>query len=114
MTIAFDAIANQIFGGSPFAIAAQASSGLPVSFVSTTPAVCRNSDDLVMLLSTGTCSITARQGGSFDYTAATPVTRSFIVSVAGPSGTLTTAAYSRVGVGTDPALFSRLRGGGGF
>jgi len=31
-TIAFDAIPNQIFGVSPFVIAAQASSGLPVTF----------------------------------------------------------------------------------
>jgi hypothetical protein len=39
-TIAFDAIPNQIFGASPFAIAARASSLLPVSFASTTPAIC--------------------------------------------------------------------------
>jgi len=93
-TIAFDAIPNRIFGTSPFPIAAQASSGLPVSFASTTPAVCKNADDLVMLLSAGTCSITASQGGNGSYGAATPATRHFIVSLANPSGTLTAATGS--------------------
>ena len=99
-TIAFDAIPNQVLGVSPFPIAAQASSLLPVSFVSTTPAVCKNSDDLVMLLSAGTCSITASQGGNASYGAATPVSRSFTVSLAKPSGTLTAAAGSFIAVGS--------------
>ena len=38
-TISFDAIPNQIFGASPFPITARASSGLPMGFASTTPAV---------------------------------------------------------------------------
>jgi trimeric autotransporter adhesin len=52
--IAFDAIPNQILGGSPFAIAAQAKSGLPVAVSSTTPAICKTASNLVMLLSAGT------------------------------------------------------------
>jgi hypothetical protein len=93
-TIAFDAIPNQIFGISPFVIAAQASSLLPVGFVSTTPTICTLADDLVMLLKAGTCSITASQAGNANYSAATSVTRSFTVSVAKQSGSFTAASGS--------------------
>ena len=44
-TVTFDAIPNQLLGVSPFAMAAESSSGLPVSFTSTTPAVCKTSAD---------------------------------------------------------------------
>jgi uncharacterized protein (TIGR03437 family) len=88
-TITFDAIPDQIFGVSPFPIAAKASSGLPVTFTSTTPAVCKTASALVLLLSTGSCQITASQAGNSTYGAATPVSRSFTIDQAGPSGTLT-------------------------
>jgi hypothetical protein len=45
----FDTIPIRIFGGSPFVIAAEASSGLPITFTSITPAVCRTASNLVML-----------------------------------------------------------------
>ncbi len=88
-TIAFDAIPNQNFGISPFPITAKASSGLPVSFVSTTPTVCKTASALVFLLSAGSCQITASQSGNSTYSAATAVSRGFAVDQAGPSGTLT-------------------------
>src|SRR5580692_10620302 len=78
--ITFDAIPNQILGVSPFEIAAQASSGGPLGIVSNTSAVCRTASGLVTLLSAGTCSITASSS------AASPVTRSFTVSLANHSG----------------------------
>src|SRR5271155_1320496 len=81
-TIAFDAIPNQILGVSPFPIVAPASSGLPVTFTSNLPAVCKTSGTMVMLLSVGTCSITAGQGGNGSFNAATPVTRMFTVTEA--------------------------------
>jgi hypothetical protein len=83
-TITFDAIPNQFLGISPFPIAAQASSLLPVSFSSTTPTVCETASVLVSILSAGTCSITATQGGNTSYSAATPKTRSFTVTQAKP------------------------------
>jgi hypothetical protein len=101
-TITFDTIPNRIFGVSPFPIAAQSSVLLPVTFNSTTSSVCRTADDLVILLSAGTCSITASQGGDVDFTAATSVTKSFTVSQANPSGTLTAAANSPFAVGSGP------------
>jgi len=70
-TISFDAVPPQILGISPFSIAARASSTLPIGIVSTTPAVCKTSQDLVMLLGVGICSITASQSGNSSYSAAT-------------------------------------------
>jgi probable HAF family extracellular repeat protein len=101
-TITFDAIPNQIFGVSPFAIAVQASSGLPVTIASTTTTVCKNASGLVMLLSAGTCPLTATQGGNGSFSAATPVVRSFAVSLANPSGTLLGATGSPFAVGSEP------------
>jgi hypothetical protein len=100
--ITFDAIPNQILGVPPFPIMAQASSGLPVSFASTTPGVCKNAGSLVMLLSAGPCFITASQAGNGTYSAATSVTRSFMVSLAKPSGTLTASSGSPFAVGASP------------
>lgn len=101
-TIAFDAIPNQIFGTSPFPIVAQASSGLPVTFTSTTPAICKTAGSLVMLLSAGPCFITASQAGNGSYDAATSVTQSFTVSQGNPAAsfgfynptTVTTRPYA--------------------
>ena len=101
-TITFDAIPNQIFGISPFPIAVEASSGLPVTLASTTPAVCKNASGLVMLLSAGTCSIKATQTGNVSFSAAAPVPRSFTVSLANLSGTLKAATGSPFQVGTEP------------
>lgn len=113
-SISFDAIPTQILGVPPFAIAAQSSALLPVSFVSNTVQVCTIADDLVMLLSAGMCSITASQGGNSSYPAATPVTRSFTVMQANPSGTLTQAAGSPITVGSNPlaAAVGNFHGGG--
>jgi len=103
-TITFDAIPKQILGVSPFPITAKASSGLPVSFASTTTAVCRNAGGLVILLSAGTCSITANQGGNATYSAAPSATRTFTVRVAGPSDAFAPATGSPFSVGTaEPA-----------
>jgi len=90
-TIRFDAIPGQILGVSPFPLAAQSSSLLPVRFTSTTPAVCTISADVVTLRMAGACCITAAQGGGSGYSAATPVTRNFTVGNARPSGSLVLA-----------------------
>ncbi len=101
-TIAFDPIPNQFLGTSPFPIAAQASSLLPVTFASTTTTVCKTSSAVVTLLGQGTCSITANQGGNDAYNPAPTVTRTFTVSQALPAGTLTQAAGSPFPSGVAP------------
>ena len=56
-TITFGAIANQTLGSAPFTLSATASSGLAVSFASTTSAVCTVSGATVTLVAVGTCTI---------------------------------------------------------
>ena len=68
--------------GQPVVLTASASSGLPVSFWSGTPAVCSVSGATVTALTPGTCSIAATQGGSTTYAAARPAGWSFPVSPA--------------------------------
>ena len=53
--------------GEPVTLSASASSGLPVSFQSDAPAVCRVSSRTVIPLAPGTCELTASQGGSTAY-----------------------------------------------
>ncbi len=75
--------ADKQLGDPPFALSASASSGLPVSFTSNTPGVCTVSGNTVTLIAIGTCSITATQDGNATINPATPVTRSFGVSLEG-------------------------------
>jgi hypothetical protein len=81
-TIAFPALSDATIGGTPTA-AATASSSLAVAYTSNTPEVCTVSPTgEIVLLTAGTCSITASQEGDDAYTAATPVTVNFEVAKA--------------------------------
>ena len=84
-TIAFGAIpaqaANTSFG---VALTATASSGLPVSFTSTSPAICIVSGTTASLSAAGACTIQANQAGNSVYAAAPMVTQSFTVEYANP------------------------------
>jgi hypothetical protein len=79
-TITFGSLANQPLGSAPFTVSATASSGLPVSFASTTSAVCTVSGAAVSLVAAGTCTVQATQAGNSTYAAATPVNQSFQVT----------------------------------
>ena len=78
-TITFGALGNVPFGTAPFAISANASSGLVVIFASTTPPVCTVSGAVATIVAAGTCSIKASQAGNGTYAAAVPVTQTFTV-----------------------------------
>jgi hypothetical protein len=78
-SITFGSIAAQTVG-TPIALAATATSGLPVSFASSTPAVCTVSGDAANFVAAGTCTITASQSGNATYPAAAPVSQSFSVT----------------------------------
>lgn len=56
-----------------------ASSGLPVTVASSTPDICVVNDGTVTTLAPGTCVLVATQSGNSTYTAAAPVTVSFMV-----------------------------------
>ena len=79
-TITFAALSVRVLGTGPVALSAAASSGLAVAFASNTGLVCKVSGMNVTLVTVGTCSITASQAGNATWAAATPVTRTFMVS----------------------------------
>jgi sugar lactone lactonase YvrE len=82
-TIEFDGPGFKVdLGSAPITLGATASSGLPVTLVSTTSLVCSVHGYVVTLVSAGTCSITASQTGNSTYAAASPVTQSFTVYAA--------------------------------
>jgi sugar lactone lactonase YvrE len=78
--ITFDSIGSPQPVEEQLAIAATASSGLPVSFTSQTPSICTVSGFIVTLRNTGTCTIQASQAGNADYAVAIPVSQSFTVA----------------------------------
>ena len=78
-TITFDALPGKTYGDSSFAVSATASSGLTVSFTSTTTSICTatgTNGATVAIVGTGTCTIKASQGGNANYAAASDVERS--------------------------------------
>jgi hypothetical protein len=83
-TITFNNPGAQSFGTSP-TLAAVASSGLTVSFISSTTGVCTvTAGGALTFLTTGTCTINADQAGNSTYSAAPTVTRSFAVNAVVP------------------------------
>ena len=61
-------------------VSATASSGLPVTYTSTTTTVCSVDGDIVTDLATGTCTIAVNQAGNSQYAAAAKVTLDIPVS----------------------------------
>jgi photosystem II stability/assembly factor-like uncharacterized protein len=79
-TLTFQAIADHTFGDADFGISASASSGLAPSFAVGAGSACTLSGTTVHLTGSGSCSITASQGGNANYNAAGAVTRSFAIA----------------------------------
>ena len=78
-TITFLPLPNVYVGAAPFTLGATASSGLPVSYSSSTTSVCTVAASTLTILAAGTCTITASQAGNATFSAAAPVTRSFTI-----------------------------------
>ena len=85
--ITFGSAPSVVVGGTG-TVSAAASSGLPVSFASVTPAVCTISGSTVSGTSAGTCTIAADQAGNANYAAAPQVLHSFTIGKAGSTVTL--------------------------
>lgn len=81
-TINFVGPGNKVFASGDVALNATATSGLPVGLVSSTTDVCRVSNGSATLLATGTCKITASQGGNDAFDPAASVERTFQVTLA--------------------------------
>ena len=82
-TIGFGPLPDRTMGDTPFAVAATGgASGNPVTFTTTTAAVCTSSGtygETITLVGTGTCTVRASQAGDVNYDAATDVGQSFLV-----------------------------------
>ncbi len=79
-TITFGAAPTLVVGGTG-TVSATASSGLEVSFSSTTPTICSLNGTTVTPLAAGTCTIAANQSGNATYSPADQVTQSITVTV---------------------------------
>jgi streptogramin lyase len=111
--ITFGALSNLMFGSAPFTLAATASSGLPVSFSSTTTSVCTVSGTTATLVAVGTCTIQATQAGNATYAAATPVSQSFqVTQPSQTSQTITFGSLSNMALGSAPLTLSATASSG--
>ena len=81
-TITFGPLSDVAFPTAPFPLTASASSGLSVSFFSSTPLTCTVSGITVTIVGNGGCSITAIQAGNTGFGAAPAVTQRFAVHFA--------------------------------
>jgi hypothetical protein len=81
-TITFGVQASKIVGAVPFVLnpLATASSGLPVTYSSTTTTICTITAATVTIVTTGTCIISAAQVGNPNFNAATSVTQNIIIT----------------------------------
>jgi len=77
-TISFPTIGQQV-NGATLTLNATATSGLPVTYATSTANVCSVAGATLSIVNGGTCTITASQAGNSIYAAATPVTQSFTV-----------------------------------
>ncbi|HXD83110.1 MAG TPA: hypothetical protein VN599_01640 [Rudaea sp.] len=75
-----------------FALTATASSGLTVTYTSTTPSVCSVSASTGTMLAAGTCTINADQAGNAAYNAAPTVTDNITINKANQTITYTSTA----------------------
>ena len=107
-TISFGAIAAQQVGVG-LNLNASASSGLAVSFASSTPGVCSVTGAAASFLASGTCTLVASQNGNSSYAVASPVTQSF--AVAGRAQSIAFAPIASQNVGAALALTATASSG---
>lgn len=89
-TITFNSVADKVFGNAPFTLTASASSGLPVSYQSSNPALASVSGNIVTINAAGgPVTITATQTGNGAYSAAPSVAQSFSIAKADQTITFT-------------------------
>jgi hypothetical protein len=79
-TIGFGSIPNTTYGAGPITLSATATSGLPVSYTVTGPALL--SGNSLLIEGAGQVTVTASQPGNASFAPATPVSKSFNVAKA--------------------------------
>lgn len=92
---------NVSFGAAPTLVvngtgnvSASATSGLAVSYSTTTPGVCTINGSTVTVVSAGTCTIAANQAGNSTYNAAPPATQNITVNKINQTVSFTSAPAS--------------------
>ena len=84
-TITFNDPSAMTFGAADQALTASSSSGLTVTFASSTPSVCSVASNAIRIVTAGTCTITANQAGDSVYGPATQVSKTLTISKASSS-----------------------------
>jgi hypothetical protein len=79
-TITFGALIDILISATSPPLSATASSGLGVTYSSTTPGVCTVLGTTISMLNPGTCTISASQAGNGTYSAAATVNQSFSIT----------------------------------
>lgn len=109
-TITFTSPGDQVLGLTPAALAATSTSGLTVSYATSTPGVCTVSGTTLTLTGVGTCTLAASQAGDATYAAAEPVTHS--ITVTPGAQTLSFTSPGSQTLGTTPAALSATASSG--
>ncbi|HET7456053.1 MAG TPA: MBG domain-containing protein [Gemmatimonadaceae bacterium] len=109
-TITFGALAAKTFGDAAFTVSATSSSGLTVTFAVGASDQCTIAGSTVHLTGAGSCTVTASQAGNGNYSAATPVSRTFSIS---PKAVVITpsSGQSKIFGAADPVLTFTNDGG---
>ena len=77
--ITFGALPPLVNGATPFVVSATATSGLAVTFSTSSTTVCTVSGNVVSILGVGTCTVAADQAGNATYASAPEVLQAFTV-----------------------------------
>lgn len=97
-TISFAALPNKYIGNGGITVSATGGgSGNPVTFSTSTPAVCTSGGTngaAISFVGLGTCTVTASQVGNINYNAASNVIRSFTVNADPTNVVLTTSGHT--------------------
>jgi hypothetical protein len=98
-TITFGAISSQL-AGTQLTLSATASSGLTISYTSTTTSICTVSGDTATMVTNGNCTIEAKQAGDPTYLAAPTISHTFAVTLPAQTITFPPITGTQVALGT--------------
>jgi uncharacterized delta-60 repeat protein len=100
----FPELARRVLGDPPVTLSATASSGLPVRYRSSDPAVAEVAGNLAAIVGPGTAVITASQEGDANYNPALPVSRPLVVAAEGIAPNLSLSTLASGSVTSNPVL----------
>jgi hypothetical protein len=107
-TVSFDAPTGVTYGDADAALGATASSGLPVTYASSTPEVCTTTDaGALHVVAAGTCTVTASQAGDSTYA---PAEQARTFTIAKATLTVTADDKSRTYGEANPTLTATITG----